>query len=211
MLTRGAGRMPDRAADFPPVSHSPSVRSRDKVTRVKTMKNELQRLGTGRFRALILDNEVTVGEFVATPPLAWTRFIQRNGIFQVADGYPVVLTAEQARFEMRNWDQVSSPAIARDLAELDRAVDYVLFGNNAGQGLPLARSLATNLIGDRAAIIYARNLPEKSAYESLGYRTFFPRSEAVARLLDLAKIAGRPLALFFVNTIQHNETNYHDP
>jgi hypothetical protein len=175
------------------------------------MKNELQRLGTGRFRALILDNEVTVGEFVATPPLAWTRFIQRNGIFQVADGYPVVLTAEQARFEMRNWDQVSSPAIARDLAELDRAVDYVLFGNNAGQGLPLARSLATNLIGDRAAIIYARNLPEKSAYESLGYRTFFPRSEAVARLLDLAKISGRPLALFFVNTIQHNETNYHDP
>jgi hypothetical protein len=175
------------------------------------MKNELQRLGTGRFRALILDNEVTVGEFVTTPPLPWTRFIQSNGIFQVADGYPAVLTAEQARFEMRNWDEVSWPAIARGLAELDGAVDYVLFGNNAGQGLPLARSLAANLIGDHAAIIYARNLPEKSAYESLGYRTLFPRSEAVARLLDLAKIAGRPLALFFVNTIQHNETNYHDP
>ena len=175
------------------------------------MKDELRRFGNGRFRALILDNEVTVGEFVTAPPLPWTRLVQRNGVFQVADGYPTVLTADQAKFEMRNWDEVSWPAIARGLAELDGAVDYVLFGNNAGQGLPLARSLAANLIGDRAAITYARNLPEKSAYESLGYRTFFPRSQAVARLLDLAKIADRQLALFFVNTIQHNETNYHDP
>jgi len=67
------------------------------------------------------------------------------------------------------------------------------------------------LIANRAAIIYANNLPEKSAYERLGYRIFFRRSEAVARLLELAKNASRPLALCFINTIQHNEFNYHDP
>jgi hypothetical protein len=175
------------------------------------MKNELQRLSADRFVALILDNEVTVGEFVTAPPLPWIRLVQRNGVFQVAAGYPTVLTAAQAKFEMRNWDEVSWPAIARALAELDGSVDYVLFGNNAGQGLPLAQSLTPKLIGDHAAVIYANSLPEKSAYEALGYRDFFRRSEAVARLLEIAKNAGRPLALCFVNTIQHNELNYHDP
>ena len=174
------------------------------------MKNVLQRLSEDRFLSLILDNEVTVGEFVTTPPLPWVRLVQRNGIFQVAEGYPTILTAAQAKFEMRNWDEVSWPAIARALAELD-AVDYVLFGNNAGQGLPLAQSLAPKLIGDHAAVIYANSLPEKSVYESLGSRAFFRRSEAVTRLLEIAKNAGKPLALCFVNTIQHNELNYHDP
>ncbi len=124
------------------------------------MKNELKRISADRFVALILDNEVTVGEFVTTPPLPWIRLVQQSGIFQVAEGYPTVLTAAQAKFEMRNWDEVSWPAIARALAELD-AVDYVLFGNNAGQGLPLAQSLAPKLIADHAAIIYANSLPEK--------------------------------------------------
>ena len=99
-------------------------------------------------------------------------------------------------------------------ADIDRAgesVDYVLFGNNAGQGLPLAQSLPPNLIRHRAAIIYANTLPEISTYERLGYRSFFRRSEAASRLLDLAKNAGRPLALYFINTIQHNEFNYHHP
>ncbi|MGH7795879.1 MAG: hypothetical protein ACREQ2_13480 [Candidatus Binatia bacterium] len=158
-----------------------------------------------------MDNEVTVGEFVTAPPLPWTRLVQRNGVFQVADGYPNVLTAEQAKFEMKNWDQVSLPTIMRHLAELDDGVDYVLFGNNAGQGLPLARSLAPSMTGNRAAIIYANSLPEKSAYDRLGYKAYFRRSHAVARLLDLAKTAGRPLALCFINTIQHNQSNYHDP
>ena len=66
------------------------------------------------------------------------------------------------------------------------------------------------MIGSRAAIIYANSLPEKSAYERLGYRTFFRRSDTVNRLLELAKTASRPLALCFINTIQHNEFNYHD-
>jgi hypothetical protein len=94
---------------------------------------------------------------------------------------------------------------------MEGSVDYVLLGNNAGQGLPLAQSLASSLIEDHAAIIYANSLPEKSAYEQLGYRVFFRRREAIGRLLALAKIAGRPLALCFVNTIQHNDLNYHDP
>ena len=175
------------------------------------MKNELKRLSGDRFVALILDNEVTVGEFVTAPALPWFRLVQRNGVFQVAEGYPTVLTAAQAKFEMKNWDEVSWPAIARALAELDNAVDYVLFGNNAGQGLPLAQSVAPDLISEHAAVIYANSLPERSAYEGLGYKAFFRRSEAVARLLEIAKNAGRPLALCFVNTIQHNELNYHDP
>ena len=175
------------------------------------MKKELQRLSSDYFVALILDNEVTVGEFVTDPPLPWTRLVQHNGIYQVASGYPTELTAAQARFEMRNWDEVSLPAIMRGLAELDGGVGCVIFGNNAGQGLPLAQSLAPTLINARAAIIYARSLPERSAYEQLGYRTFFRRSETVSRLLALAKKAAQPLALCFVNTIQHNQHNYHDP
>jgi len=152
-----------------------------------------------------------VGEFVVSPPLSWTRFVQRDGVFRIADGYPNVLTAAQAKFEMKNWDEVSLPAIMRALEDTDDGVDYVLFGNNAGQGLPLAQSLAPNMITDRTAIIYANSLPEKKAYEQIGYRTFFRRSEAASRLLELANDAGRPLALCFINTIQHNVFNYHDP
>jgi hypothetical protein len=175
------------------------------------MKSERLHLPAEQFVALILDNEVTVGEFVMNPPISWSRLVQSQGIFQVAEGYPTVLTAAQAKFEMKNWDEVSSPCIMRTLAELDESVDYVLFGNNAGQGLPLAQRLPPNLIARRSAIIFANNLPEINTYERLGYRTFFRRSEAASHLLELAKNAGRPLALYFINTIQHNQFNYHDP
>lgn len=175
------------------------------------MNQEIQRLSKDRFVALILDNEVTVGEFVANPPLTWVRLIQHDGLFRIADGYPTVLTTAQARFEMKNWDEVSLPAIMRALADLDDSVGCVVFGNNAGQGLPLAQSLSPGLVGDRGAVMYAQSLPEKRAYEKLGYRTFFPRREAVDRLLGMAGSTGRPLGLCFVNTIQHNSLNYHDP
>ena len=174
------------------------------------MNDALLPFGTNQFLALILDNEVTVGEFVTSPPLPWIRLVQQDGIFKVAENYPNVLTAAQAKFEMTNWDQVSPRAIARALAELD-AVDYVLIGNNAGQGLPLAQNLAPRLISDRAAIIYAHSLPEISAYRKIGYQTFFRRSEAASRLAERARNAGSPLVLIFVNTIQHNEFNYHAP
>jgi len=175
------------------------------------LKKELERLSSDYFVALILDNEVTVGEFVTYPPLPWTRLVEHNGIYRVASGYPTELTAAQASFEMRNWDEVSLPAIMRGLAELDGGVGCVVFGNNAGQGLPLAQSLAPSLIGERAAIIYAQSLPERSAYEQLGYRTFLKRSETASRLLAVAKKAALPLSICFVNTIQHNQHNYHDP
>lgn len=175
------------------------------------MKKERLYLPADQFVALILDNEVTVAEFVVNPPIPWTRLVQSQGTFQVAQAYPTILTAAQAKFEMKNWDVVSLPCIIRTLAELDESVDYVLFGNNAGQGLPLAQSLPPNLMARRSAIIYANSLPEISTYERLGYRTFFRRSEAASHLLELANNASRPLALYFINTIQHNQFNYHDP
>jgi hypothetical protein len=178
---------------------------------VKKVNDEVKRLATDHFVALILDNEVTVGEFVTDPPLPWTRLVQQYGIFRAGPVYPTKLTPAQARFEMRNWDEVSLPAIMRALAELGDDVGYVVFGNNAGQALPLTQSLAPSLINERAAIIYARSLPEQGAYEQLGYRTFFRRSETTSRLLALAKEAAQPLSLCFVNTIQHDHHNYHDP
>ena len=174
------------------------------------MKREMLRLASDQFVSLILDNEVTVGEFVTNPPLSWTRLIQRDGVFQVAEGYPTVLTAAQAKFEMRNWDAVSLRDIVRTLEKVDESIDYILFGNNAGQGLPLAQSLPPKLIADRAAIIYANSLPEIEFYQKLGYRAFLPRRKAVSQLLELAHKAGRSLALCFINTIQHTEFNYHD-
>ncbi len=121
-----------------------------------TLAAELAARRSDRFLGLILDNEVTVGEFVMQPPLHWTRCIQRNGVFQVAEGYPTLLTEAQATLEMRNWDDVSLGAIIAALPALGDSVDYIIFGNNAGQGLPLAQSLSSNLMADRAAVIYAR-------------------------------------------------------
>ena len=172
---------------------------------------QLGELKRDHFLALILDNEVTVGHFVTEPALPWLRLVQRGGIFQMAAGYPGQLNAQQAEFEMTNWDEVSLPAIGRLLAQLDDAVDYVVIGNNAGQGLPLAQSLPAELACQRAAIIYAQRLPELKLYEQLGYRKFWPRDQAVVQLEELARNARRPLALALINTIQHNAANFHTP
>ena len=180
-------------------------------TRPLVDNNIKGRMAFRAFTALILDNEVTVGHFVTSPPLPWSRLTRRDGVYRIAEGYPSLLTAAQAKFEMRNWDEVAPQGIMRALKELDDSVDYVLIGNNAGQGLPLARSLPQNLIGSRAAIIYGESLPEIKEYEKMGYRAFFLRSQAVSRLIELAQSSGRPPGLLFINTIQHNESNYHDP
>jgi hypothetical protein len=176
-----------------------------------TLAAELAARRSDRFLALILDNEVTVGEFVIEPPLHWTRCIQRHGVFQAADGYPTLLTGAQAKLEMRNWDDVSLKAIIAVVPALGESVDYIIFGNNAGQGFPLAQSLPSNLIADHAAIVYAESLPQMSRYQKIGFRSFFRRSEVTERLIELATKSQRPLELLFINTIQHNETNYHDP
>ena len=47
---------------------------------------ELTSLRAQQFVALILDNEVTVGEFVTEPPLPWARIIQIGGVFPIAEG-----------------------------------------------------------------------------------------------------------------------------
>ena len=169
------------------------------------MKKEVPHFSPDQFAALILDNEVTVGHFVTSPPLPWTRLTERNGIYQVAEGYPSLLTTEKAKFEMRNWDEVSLRGIMGTLRELDGSVGYVLIGNNAGQGLPLARALPRNLIGSRAAVIYGEGLPEIKEYQKMGYRTFLRRSQAASHLRELAEKAGRAAALFFINTIQHKD------
>jgi hypothetical protein len=176
-----------------------------------TLIEDLAARSSSHFLALILDNEVTVGEFVRQPPLRWSRCIQRGGVFQVAEGYPTLLTEVQAKLEMRNWDDVSLKAIIAALPGLAESVDYIIFGNNAGQGFPLAQSLPINLITDHAAIVYAESLPQMSRYQKIGFHNFFPRSELTERLVELATKSQRPLELLFINTIQHDETNYHDP
>ncbi len=172
--------------------------------------SELSRVLADQFVALILDNEVTVGHFVTNPPLPWTRVAQLDGQYQVPQSSPVPLTAEQTKIEMKTWDEVSMEGIVGALKELSDSVDYVLIGNNAGQGLPLAEALPRSLI-PYAGIIYGASLPEKEIYERLGYGAFYPRAKAITGLLDLAKERGQPLSLVFINTIQHNEFNYHDP
>src|SRR5918994_1104907 len=162
-----------------------------------TLADDLSKHKSHHFLTLILDNEVTVGEFVTQPPLPWTRFIQRDGIFQIAQGYPTLLTEAHAKVEMRNWDDVSIKAILRAVPELSHSVDFMLFGNNAGQGFPLAQRLPKELIPDHAAIIYAQSLPQLNDYQKVGYPNFFRRSEAAAHLVELAKKSGRPLELCF--------------
>jgi len=172
---------------------------------------ELASCRAQQFVALVLDNEVTVGEFVTEPPLPWARIVQQGGVFQIAEGYPKVLDAALGITEMKNWDEVSLPGIIRTLADLAEAVDYVVIGNNAGQGLPLAQAVPQGLRAARSGVIYARNLPEQTAYERLGYKNFYHRYQTVPRLLAVAEATSRPLALYFMNSIQHNTMNYHDP
>ena len=67
---------------------------------------QLHQAKSKQFVALILDNEVTVGEFVTEPPLPWARIVQIAGSFQVAEGYPNLLTTEQGKFEIKRWARV---------------------------------------------------------------------------------------------------------
>ena len=175
------------------------------------ISTELSILFRGQYGILILDNEVTVSHFATRPPLPWSRLTQPNGSYRVAEGYPVPLTPEQARREMKIWDQVSTSGIIRTLGDLRDSVNYVVIGNNAGQGFPLADSVPQGLRETNAAIIYGESLPEIREYENEGYRTFLRRKNLVSHLAQLAIDAGRPLGLAFINTIQHDASSYHDP
>lgn len=172
---------------------------------------QLKQARAEQFVALILDNEVTVGEFVVEPPLPWARIVQIDGVFRIAEGYPTLLDARLGKAEMKNWDDVSLPGMIRTLADMADALDYVIIGNNAGQGLSLAQAVPQALRATQSGVIYASGLPEQSAYQRLGYQNFFRRYETSPRLQAAAEAKDRPLALYFMNTIQHNTMNYHDP
>ena len=164
-----------------------------------------------RFRILILDNEVTLDAFVTDPPLPWVRLMTVDGAYRVAQGYPTTLTKEESDREELNWDRVSEPAICTALGELDASVDMVVIGNNAGQGLPLANALPVALRAEHGAIIYGTSLPEQPIYEEAGYRRFCARDDLLSVVAPLAEKAGRQPALVFINTIEHNDINYHAP
>jgi hypothetical protein len=172
---------------------------------------EFARHFDGHFKVLILDNEVTVDAFVTDPPLPWARLTASDGVYRIGAGYPTLLTAAEAAREERNWDRVCEAVIRAALSGLDETIDLVAFGNNAGQGLPFAEALPAPLRAMRGVVVYGNSLPERAAYEAVGYGRFCPRSELLAHLAAAAAAASRPPALGFINTIEHNERNYHTP
>jgi hypothetical protein len=163
------------------------------------------------FRVLILDNEVTVDAFVIDPPLPWARLTSQDGVYGMGEGYPTCLTTAEADREELNWDKVSNAAICAALGSLDDSIDLIAFGNNAGQGMSLAQALPTSLCATKGIITYGSSLPERPAYEAMGFTRFSPRNGLIASLIDAAQAVGRPLALGFINTIEHNDQNYHTP
>ena len=60
---------------FSPISMSFGKAKEIALTTHPKVFREILKLPADRFVALILDNEVTVGEFVTTPPLSWTRLV----------------------------------------------------------------------------------------------------------------------------------------
>ena len=176
-----------------------------------TFTTEFSRHFGGNFKVLILDNEVTVDAFVANPPLPWVRLTVHDGAYRIGEGYPTLLTAAEADREELNWDQVCESMIREALTHLDETIDLVAFGNNAGQGLPLAESLPAPLRAARGVILYGHSLPERTDYEAAHYAHFFPRSDLLPFISEAAATTGRLPALGFINTIEHNERNYHTP
>ena len=115
------------------------------------------------------------------------------------------------RYGTMSFAEVSEAAIREALSGLDETIDLVAFGNNAGQGLPFAEALPAPLRAMRGVVVYGSSLPERPAYEAAGYGRFCPRGDLVAHLNEAAKATGRPPALGFINTIEHNDRNYHTP
>ncbi len=175
-----------------------------------TIAEELTGIFRSHYRVLILDNEVTVDAFVTDPPMPWARLVAGDGGYRVGDGYPGVLTNAEADREELNWDGVSEDLICSGLAMMTDDIDLIAFGNNAAQGLPLARALPM-AHRSRGGILYGRSLPEQAEYEALGYGKFCARTGLSGIVASEAAKAGRKPALGFINTIEHNERNYHTP
>ena len=160
---------------------------------------------------LVLDNEVTTEAFVHTPPLTWARLSTEGTGYTMPNNYPTLLTREMAEREKTNWDQVDLTLLQSEIMELKDSVGLIVIGNNAAQGLPLARAVPERLREKHSIIIYGSSLPEKSEYQKLGFRQFSPRTEFLNYLKKVPKTSEKKIALVFINTIQHNEKNYHQP
>ena len=172
---------------------------------------QIDQLFPGCFTILILDNEVTLDAFITDPPLKWARLINENGQYFIPQNYPTSMTKAESDREEMDWDKVDLNVLRASLSELDSSVDLVAIGNNASQGLPLAEALPTTMRADNAAIIYGTSLPEQPIYQAIGYQTFCTRDELLKTASSAAQKSGRDIALCFINTIEHNDQNYHAP
>ncbi|MBB44061.1 MAG: hypothetical protein CMM44_09895 [Rhodospirillaceae bacterium] len=172
------------------------------------ISDQISRLFPGCFKVLILDNEVTLDAFITEPPLRWARLINQDGQYTIPDIYPTVMTKKESDREEMNWDRVDLGLLRTNLEDLNHSVDLVAIGNNASQGLPLANSLPPTIRSDNAAVIYGTSLPEQSIYQGIGYNTFCPRDDL---LRTASQRTEKEIALCFINTIEHNEQNYHAP
>ena len=120
-----------------------------------SISTELSQYWQDRFVVLILDNEVTLEHFVTEPALPWARMVHSAGDYRVAEGYPKVLDGNQAKHEMKNWDQVNPGGIGSVLERREQGVDCFVVGNNAGQGLPMASVLDNTRRATEAVVILA--------------------------------------------------------
>ena len=176
-----------------------------------SLKTEIAHRYADHFTVIILDNEVTLEAFVKTPPFIWTRLIKTEAGYIASEEYPTLLTKEESDREEMNWDEVDLNLIQLEIGELDRCDGLIAIGNNAAQGLPLAKAIPTSLRENNSIIIYGTSLPEKPEYESLGYDKFCCRADFLTYLDHLQLSPEKKIALIFINTIQHNELNYHQP
>ncbi len=163
------------------------------------------------FTVLILDNEVTLDAFIAQPALKWLRFINLSGAYAAPHQYPTRLTKQESDREEMNWDKVDLKHLQAEIAALDTSIDLVAIGNNGSKGLPLAEALTPKLRNTNAAIIYGASLPEQSIYQDLGYKNFHQRANLLAFAQLLAQQNKKEIGLAFINTIEHNNQNYHAP
>ena len=170
--------------------------------------DQINRLFPGCFTVLILDNEVTLDAFITDPPLKWARLVNQNGQYTIPKIYPTSMTKDESDREEMNWDRVDLAVLRTNLKELDHSVDLVAIGNNASQGLPLAEDLPPTIRSDNAAVIYGTTLPEQAIYQAIGYKTFCTRDDL---LKTAAQRTEKEIALCFINTIEHNDQNYHAP
>jgi hypothetical protein len=172
---------------------------------------QIDRLFPGYFTVLILDNEVTLDAFVIEPPLNWARLINENGHYSIPQIYPTSMTKAESDREEMDWDKVDLNVLQTSLSELDGSVDLVAIGNNASQGVPLAEALPSTMRADNAVIIYGTSLPEQPIYQAIGYQTFCARDDLLKTVSATAQKTGQEIALCFINTIEHNDQNYHAP